>query len=344
MASSDSAYIDEEVYSRESTDLDGIAQATARERVLGWHSFLDLVWKARVPIIPPSELDGEGSGRLLGRGATMVVSEHVWETPQRRAGGGDQKQPPVVAVKRLIVRFADSDDGLHARPQHELALLANFALELRALCHGALRGHANVVRLLGITWAEKGLPALVVERASAHCPTIQSLIESRKLRGVQKADILAGIVDGLAVINSLSLVHGDLKPANILIVEQGTNIVPKLSDFAFSRSWREPLPSGGTEYWNAPEYCEFSTRKYHGSNIPPRCRDLFSLGLVFWYVLNEKLPFEDIGEEADSSNQTRRKITAAKESGHLLGQLEADCKRYVGFAHLVEEISLTRLI
>jgi serine/threonine protein kinase len=119
-----------------------------------------------------------------------------------------------------------------------------------------------------------------------------------------------------------------LKPANVLIFEQGTNIVPKLSDFAFSRSWREALPSGGTEYWNAPECCEFSSHKAH-DDYHHSYRDLFSLGLIFWYVLNEQLPFADIGEETNDTNEIRSQITAAKESGHLLKKLEADSKRYV---------------
>jgi hypothetical protein len=51
---------------------------------------------------------------------------------------------------------------------------------------------------------------------------------------------------------------------------------------------------------------------------------------MFCYVLNEKLPFADIGEETDNSNEMRRKITTAKESGYLLKQLETDSKRYVG--------------
>lgn len=151
MASSDSIYVDEDVYSRESTDRDGIVQATGRERIFMWHSFLDLVLRAGVPIIPPSEFEDGGVCRILGRGATMVVSERVLKASQSRsgapsrAGGGDRKQPAVVAVKQLIVRFADSEDYLRARPQHEIALLANFTLELRALCHGALRSHTNIV-------------------------------------------------------------------------------------------------------------------------------------------------------------------------------------------------------
>lgn len=149
MASTDSAYIDEEVYSRESTAPNGLVRATERERVLGWHAFLDLVWRASVPIVAPSELEGGGACRVLGRGATMVVSERVWKTSRSRSSGsGQHQQPAVVAIKRLVVKFADSEDDRHARPQHELSLLANFTLELRALCHGALRSHANIVWLL----------------------------------------------------------------------------------------------------------------------------------------------------------------------------------------------------
>jgi serine/threonine protein kinase len=135
-----------------------------------------------------------------------------------------------------------------------------------------------------------------------------------------------------------------LKPANVLIFEEGTNIVPKLADFAFSRSWRESLPSGGTEYWNAPECCEFSLQETKDDEGHPSYRDLFSLGLVFWYVLNDKLPFADIGEEIDKSNETRRKITAAKESGYLLKELRANAKSFVGHSNWVRCVSLTRLI
>jgi hypothetical protein len=145
MASSDSAYVDEDVYTRESTDLDGIVRETEQDRIHGWHALLDLVQRAGVPIIAPEELTGGPACRILGRGATMVVSECVWRTSDSREGCEDQKPPAVVAVKRLVVRFAASEHDLHSRPQHELALLANFTLELRALSHGALRSHANIV-------------------------------------------------------------------------------------------------------------------------------------------------------------------------------------------------------
>jgi len=45
------------------------------------------------------------------------------------------------------------------------------------------------------------MPALVVERASKEHPTLTELLKGPELPGVQKAKILAGIVDGLAAIH-----------------------------------------------------------------------------------------------------------------------------------------------
>jgi serine/threonine protein kinase len=101
---------------------------------------------------------------------------------------------------------------------------------------------------------------------------------------------------------------------------QSHDLVPKLSDFAFSRTWKEKELSGGTEYWNAPECCEFRTMAVVDSQTS--LRDLFSLGLVFWNVFHEKRPFEKIGSERDADEQTRLKITHAKETGYLIHELE----------------------
>jgi len=134
---------DDETFTRECTDTDGIKQATERDMVLVWTSFLGLVHNAHVPIIPSSELATGGACRRLGRGATMVVSERMWSKPLT---SGTKSQPTVVAVKKLIFALSDSAESLRARPESETKLLANFTLELRALCHGALRSHPNIVR------------------------------------------------------------------------------------------------------------------------------------------------------------------------------------------------------
>jgi len=115
--------------------------------------------------------------------------------------------------------------------------------------------------------------------------------------------------------------------------ETDSTIVPKLSDFAFSRSWKEDEASGGTEYWNAPECCPLRSNPSQvgdpGAHSP--LRDLFSLGLIFWTILYETKPFVDLGGENDDSNPTRRRITEAKESGYLVEKLKSEGNKYVSF-------------
>jgi hypothetical protein len=55
--------------------------------------------------------------------------------------------------------------------------------------------------MLGISYSEKGLPALVVELACADFPTLDTLLMRRSLANTEKAEILAGICDGLEALH-----------------------------------------------------------------------------------------------------------------------------------------------
>ncbi|KAI1849825.1 hypothetical protein JX266_004774 [Neoarthrinium moseri] len=305
MDSIDSVFVDEEAFISEELKRDAIEQASDSELVLTWVSFLNFIETCHVTIVPSSDL--AATGNRLGSGQTMIVDESIWKTTD-----SSHEESRVVAIKRPRTERLPDSDSLQARPADERSVLANFTLEIRALRHGTLRSHPNIVRLLGVTWAELGLPALVVERASESCPTLTQLLEGPGLLGVQKAEVLAGITEGLIAIHSVSLIHGDLKPDNILMFEstEGAHMIPKLADFAFSRTWKEVQSGGGTPYWNAPECCD--DREITSGNPRSPLRDRFSLGLVFWNVLYCELPFTGVAS-AD--------ITRAKEHGTLLEKL-----------------------
>jgi hypothetical protein len=140
-----SADDEEDLYSLESMGPGGIIAATEREAVFVWHSFLSLVRQARVTITDPAHLSKESSN--LGRGATFDVFERQWLDPHQT---DSSKTPRVVAVKQLIFSIPDTADDTNSRPAREPALLAHFTLELRALCHGTLRTHPNIVSITHI--------------------------------------------------------------------------------------------------------------------------------------------------------------------------------------------------
>lgn len=94
-------------------------------------------------------------------------------------------------------------------------------------------------------------------------------------------DVMVQIVEGLADAERKGVVHGDIKPANILMDKDGN---AKLSDFGIAR-----IGSGddgrilGTPLYIAPE-------KTRGVKVDARC-DQFSLGATFWHILTGYPPY-----------------------------------------------------
>ncbi len=86
----------------------------------------------------------------------------------------------------------------------------------------------------------------------------------------------------LDYIHNLHIIHGDLKPSNILI---NRNCEVKILDFGVSRKTLNPtLPKCGSPGFIAPElfsHHERFTRK----------ADLFSAGVIFYILLRHDLPW-----------------------------------------------------
>lgn len=93
--------------------------------------------------------------------------------------------------------------------------------------------------------------------------------------------IMEQICNALIAAQIAGLVHGDIKPANILLNEQG---VAKLSDFGIARfegDQHEKIL--GTPLYIAPE-------KSKGHTVDHRA-DQFSLGVTFWHLLTKQPPY-----------------------------------------------------
>lgn len=197
------------------------------------------------------------------------------------------------------------------------------------MSHELLRNHRNIVSLLGITWTDQQrvldrrptpTPTLLVERAAimhGRPLTLQYWVEGtlpadKEVR--TKTKLLTDVASGLAALHALGVVHGDIKPENILLFCDDTNLVAKISDFGFCLPGDDELQAakGGTPLWNAPECMEDAEEDLleHKSD---RGRDIYSYGLLIWlvqsplsrvtsplpmlmavsrYVLFEELPFE----------------------------------------------------
>jgi serine/threonine protein kinase len=98
------------------------------------------------------------------------------------------------------------------------------------------------------------------------------------------------LISGLQYIHGKRLIHGSIKPTNILISSSENDPQIKLSDFGLTTTSR--LNEGHTtqrsiggflssRYWLAPELLDC------GQNEPTEESDIFSAGSVFFYFLSK---------------------------------------------------------
>lgn len=208
--------------------------------------------------------------------------------------------PRTVAVKCPKVRGKLND-------RRNQKLWTSMAMELQILKHEHVKNHDNIIKLLGLSWRSvRGtyMPAFVLEAAKSD---LYSMIQSFQftLDKMTTRKILGLAVDiscGLSALHDLGIIHGDMKPQNVLIFEdQKLGFVAKITDFGSSllkTDIKEPivLPYN-TDIWQAPE-CQ---NALDGSQLIEA--DNFSLGLVLCYMLSRGLILHQL-EESDEKAAT----------------------------------------
>ena len=96
------------------------------------------------------------------------------------------------------------------------------------------------------------------------------------------------IFQGVAYLHAMTpkaLIHRDLKPPNLLLVQSGT--VLKICDFGTVTDKSTLMTNNkGSAAWMAPEVFE-------GPRYTEKC-DVFSWGIIFWEVIAREQPFKYI--------------------------------------------------
>jgi tRNA A-37 threonylcarbamoyl transferase component Bud32 len=222
-----------------------------------------------VPLLDYKDLNINADDKL-GQGSFGIVYKGKWN---------DQ----IVAIKQLhLNRFTRQEK-------------ISFVKEIKIM--STLGEHSNLVSLFGYTLEPPCLVMEYVELGSLsyllhYCEDPE--IEAKITDGRIKKKLILGTLLGMIQLHAVSIVHGDLKPQNVLVSKDYT---AKVTDFGFATFRGKTSSSiassvlsddgatvGGTAAYMAPELL-------NSSNPPEYSSDVYSFAVLLNEVIQEEEPY-----------------------------------------------------
>lgn len=158
------------------------------------------------------------------------------------------------------------------------ALLAQFDVEQRAL---ASASHDSIARFIGSGATTDGRPWIAMEWVEGQ--PITAYCDARRLDVDARLALLGEVCDAVQHLHERGIIHGDLKPSNILVTERDGRARPKLIDLGLARLRADApdldTPVMGTPAYMAPEQFDLA------EPLRDERSDVFALGRVLRELL-----------------------------------------------------------
>jgi len=199
---------------------------------------------------PPTQVPGYEPERFLGVGAYG----EVWVAVEKNTG------------RRVAIKFYTHSGGL------DWSLLSREVEKLAFLF-----ADRYVVQLIGVGW-DSDPPYYIMEHLEQG--SLAKLLEAGTLPVAEAVDIFRDVAVGLVHAHGKGVLHCDLKPANILLDQDGK---PRLADFGQSRLSHEQAPALGTLFYMAPEQADLQA-------VPDARWDVYALGALLYSMLTGAPP------------------------------------------------------
>jgi serine/threonine protein kinase len=221
---------------------------------------------------PPAEVAGYQIVRFLGSGAYG----EVWVGIDRNTG------------RKVAIKFYRHRGGV------DWSLLEREVEKLRFLS-----ADRYVVQLFYVGWDAEP-PYYVMEYIEQG--SLDDLLRRHGSFSVPEAvELLTEIAVGLSHAHGKGVVHCDLKPANVLLDQDGK---PRLADFGQSRLSHEQKPALGTLFYMAPEQADMQA-------VPDVRWDVYALGAILHTLLTGNPPHrsDDTVAHIDAASELEERLS-----------------------------------
>jgi eukaryotic-like serine/threonine-protein kinase len=294
-----------------------IADAGARRAYLDEICASDRGLRARVDALLESEGDAEqffaesgsalnlpaiqlqfsrGDPRSLGAGlgATVPGEEPIgtrigrYKLTQKIGEGGwgivylaDQEEPVRRRVALKIIKL-----GMETR-----SVIARFEAERQAL---AMMDHPNIARVYDAGATDRGPPYFVMELVRG--VRITQYCDQHRLNLPQRLDLFIQVCHAIQHAHQKGIIHGDIKPSNIMVSLHDGIAVPKVIDFGIAKATEARLTdrllfTAYAQLIGTPAYMSPEQADLNGLDTDTRS-DIYSLGVLLYELLTGVTPFD----------------------------------------------------
>ncbi|MEG1384638.1 MAG: Stk1 family PASTA domain-containing Ser/Thr kinase, partial [Oscillospiraceae bacterium] len=182
----------------------------------------------------------------------------------------DLRENRIVAVKILREEFLDNEE-----------LVRRFKNESKAI---GLLSHPNIVKVFDVNFSDS-VQFIVMEYIDGI--TLKDYIERKKpLSWKDTVHFTVQILRALQHAHDRGIVHRDIKPQNIMLLQDGSIKVMDFGIARFSRSETRTITDKtiGSVHYISPEQAK--------GDITDAKADLYSVGIMMYEMLTGKLPFD----------------------------------------------------
>ncbi|MFT3784127.1 MAG: serine/threonine-protein kinase [Nibricoccus sp.] len=270
--------------------------------------------RQRIEELLAADADAE---RFFDDGGSVLISQEVAAqfTQSVRAAAGSAHPPgeePIGAkigryklVEKIgeggcgIVYLAEQEEPVKRRVALKIiklgmetkSVIARFEAERQAL---ALMDHPNIARVYDAGATDRGPPYFVMELVQGE--KITTFCEKNRLSLRQRLDLFVVICHAIQHAHQKGIIHGDIKPSNIMVSYQDDVPVPKVIDFGISKATEARLTDKAlfttyAQLIGTPAYMSPEQAQMGGVDIDTRS-DIYSLGVLLYELLTGRTPFD----------------------------------------------------
>ncbi len=293
------------------------------------------------------EFFAEGATVLTRPGAALQFSAELLSSANLRAQSlGEEPLGSRIGRYKLlekvgeggcgVVYMAEQEEPVRRRVALKIiklgmetkSVIARFEAERQAL---AMMDHPNIARVFDAGATDRGPPYFVMELVRG--VKITEYCDRNRLTIRHRLDLFVQCCHAIQHAHQKGIIHGDIKPSNIMIALHDGVAVPKVIDFGISKATEARLTDRslfatfaaliGTPAYMSPEQAEMG-----GVDIDTRS-DIYSLGVLLYELLAGKTPFESkelskVG--LDEMRRTLREKEPPRPSARLVALPVAELK------------------